>query len=173
MVTHLAILNYMDTFLDEFRAALISFFETLNADQNWRGKEREIISRFAFSNLISLVRPGTALHSPGQIGIEVRVIQTAVTDTNKKEVCKDLIIWQSPHKTAFFEPYESPLMIIEWKYNEAGYEDDIEWLKGYVAVYPDTVGVAVNIVKNDGYSVTVSLVRNGDSIQVDEGWINL
>jgi hypothetical protein len=41
----------------------------------WWGKEREALSLFAFSHLIHRCSPETALFDPGQIGLEVRVVQ--------------------------------------------------------------------------------------------------
>lgn len=140
-----------------FKREILSFATTLK-NEAWIGKEREIISRFVFSNLLRVIQPNTAFYSSSQIGIEVRVKQTYQTDESKNEVCKDLVIWKTEYKTVFSDPYESPLLIVEWKYGiEYISNYDVEWLTNYIKIHPDTLEIAISI--NSDYRVNAALIE--------------
>jgi len=151
------------------------FFKIIKTER-WFGKEREIVSRFAFTNLLNLVKPNTKLYSPGQIGIEMRI--KGVEGINKKpEVCKDLLIWKFPYQTVWSED-KAPIVIIQWKHwkkdnepkKDLEYKEDIEFLQGYVKNH-DTVGIAVKIKirepkigipkEDDDYSLEAALIEKG------------
>jgi hypothetical protein len=158
----------MKSIVDLLHSEIASFFNAIKSEK-WIGKEREMVSRFAFSNLVNLVSPGTSLYSSGQIGIEVRVEQ--VNDVGKKEVCKDLIIWKFPYQTVWSED-KNPLVILEWKCNNGKiFQGDVDWLQKYVGVYPGTVGIAINIDNKQAWSLKAALVKTGEPVDME--WINL
>lgn len=100
------------------RACLHSIFDEISAAE-WRGREREIVSRFCFGYLI---------HSfnSDQLGMEVAVPQLSLvelqeckpdTKKHKRDVCKDVVIWPQPKMVTFdhdWEPSYQPLAVIEW-----------------------------------------------------------
>jgi len=158
----------MQNLLDLIQKEIISFFTTIK-NEKWFGKEREIISRFAFSNLLDLVNADARFYSPGQIGIEVRVKQ--IDDSGKKEVCKDLVVWKFPYQTAWSQD-NSPLLIVEWKCNNKNiFKGDADWLEEYVRQNPATIGIAVNIDNKGEYSLKAALIENGKPVDME--WINL
>jgi len=83
-------------------------------------RERELVSLFAFGPLLSVTRRGAPLHDPRQIGIEVAIPQRAsrAGERLKRDVCKDLVIWEEPARTTWGPTGEErlfPLAVIEWK----------------------------------------------------------
>jgi hypothetical protein len=136
-------------------------------NEQWFGKERELVSRFAFSKLIKNIGCCEQLFDPAQIAIEVRVKQ--ITENGKKEVCKDLIIWSQPNQTVWGK-YNVPLCIMEWKHrNKLPYEYDIDWLEKYTSVYKDCFGIALNVENEGNYQLKAVLVEDGrrqDTIHV-------
>lgn len=127
--------------------SLSSFAEELIAT-GWYGREREVVSYYAIGHLIRLCRPGTILHDPTQVGIEVAVPQLGGGD-KKAQVCKDLVIWPRPHMTCWDverQPTVAPLAVIEWKANMPSiYGPDVEWLKAFTGRWPGTVGYAITV----------------------------
>lgn len=155
----------MNELLNAVKQALIRFIEEIKME-NWFGKEREIISRFAFTNLLEQT---VTIIQPSQIGIEVRVRQ--ITGKGKKEVCKDLVIWKFPFQTVWSKQSSVPMMIIEWKHNQGTPNQiDIEWLKQYTFMNSDCIGVAVNVDTNPEYRLVASLINNG--VVKEEKWID-
>lgn len=156
-------------FTEKLKTKLEQFIDEIHQER-WYGKERELINRFVFNHLINMVENGTDFYSPAQIAIEGRVKQNLHPGGNqKKEVCKDLVIWRQPNQT-IWTGEEDPLIIIEWKFNKDGqlYEKDIEWLKDYTRSNMTTKGVAVSIGKD--YTSRAVLISLGEVI--NENWIN-
>ncbi len=148
---------------------LTDFFSEIQKDE-WVGKERELVSRFAFSKLVSNINSIPEFYNPAQIGIEVRVKQTP--GLNKKEfVCKDLIIWKEPNSTAW-TTNNIPLVIMEWKHNNGEpYKNDITWLEEYTDLNKSCFGIAVNIDTKKQYQLTATLIEKGKTIE--ENWLML
>jgi hypothetical protein len=133
-------------------SSLTTLAEDLSA--GWMGRrEREVVSLFCFGHLLRHCRPGTFLHDPAQIAIEVAVPQisgqTSLTDKpiSKNQVCKDIVIWPGPRMTCWDSagaPTVRPSSILEWKHNESdvsGY--DVRWLEEFSASNDDFIGYAV------------------------------
>jgi hypothetical protein len=133
-------------------------------DEQWFGKERELVSRFAFSKLVSNIGCCEQLFHPAQITIEVRVKQVTKGKKVKNEVCKDLIIWGQPNQTVWGKngEYNVPLCIMEWKHrNKSLYEKDVVWLEHYTASFNDCFGVALNVENEKKYEIQAVFVENG------------
>lgn len=138
---------------NELRQLISAFFIDVKKE-HWFGKEREMISRFAFTHLIK-----SKLLSPEQIGIEVRVKQ--VNTGGKKEVCKDLIIWKYPNQTVWSKE-NTPLCIMEWKHgNKKPSISDINWLRRFSKKHPACFGIAINIENKPYYAIQATMIENG------------
>ncbi|MGZ5244629.1 MAG: hypothetical protein ACXWEY_10890 [Bacteroidia bacterium] len=163
-------------FQNKLKELLIEFFEEIKAE-NWFGKEREMVSRFAFSKLVKNVGCCDEFFDSAQIGIEVRVEQNPADDINlkqKNEVCKDLIIWQKPNQTFWSNP-NIPLCIMQWKHNfHVPYMQDILWLKQFTQINPSCFGIALNIdldnERKRQLQLNATLIQSGS---VTENWINM
>ena len=144
-------------FIHHMQRMLTEFIDEINHD-DWIGKERELISRFAFSKLVPNVGCDKVFYDAAQIGIEVRVKQVR---KGKNDVCKDLIIWKYPHQTVYSSD-NVPLLIMEWKYNSKKPSDyDIDWLIDYTQLNLTCTGIALNIEKTDTYLLEAVLIREG------------
>jgi hypothetical protein len=94
------------------KQSIEDFFNAVVRDE-WRGREREVVSLYAFEFLASRAG-GSGLRSPAQIGIECAVPQ--VLANGKRQVCKDLVIWPEPRMTVRDEdgrPTRTPSLIVE------------------------------------------------------------
>lgn len=130
-------------------------------NEGWFGKERELVSRFAFSKLVKNIGCCEQLFDPGQIGIEVRVKQ--IKENGKKEVCKDLIIWGEPNQNVWSEN-PVPLCIMEWKHrheHQFPFEYDVDWLEKYTASYNNCFGIVINVENESRYQTKAVLVEYG------------
>jgi len=124
--------------------SLQSFSEGIGSLES-SGREREMISLYAFGHLVKSCHPGTVLFDTAQIGIEVAVRQLARSTSEPrrgKTVCKDLVIWRNPGMTLWKgkECLHEPLVVMEWKVNyslgnrqslaanQRGHAKDVEWL---------------------------------------------
>ena len=146
------------TFKALINKALVEFVGEIQQEK-WFGKERELISRFAFTKLIRLTGKHPLFIDPAQVGIEVRVQQ--VKGFEKEFVCKDLIIWKDKNQTAWSKD-NVPMFILEWKHNNGEPSKyDIEWLKKYTTEHPDCVGMAINVQTSPEYSLSVVMVESG------------
>lgn len=163
-------------FADTIRQSLEECFDHIRVS-GWKGRERELVSLYAFSFLQKHCALDTIFHDPGQIAIECAVMQ--VTDGGKERVCKDLLIWPKPHMTVWSSPDDAPLLIMEWKargtntVTEAGMKNalraDVEWLKTYTAKHPATLGITVGIdVTPERQSIIANMV---DGNTVTENWL--
>jgi hypothetical protein len=84
-------------------------------DRPWFGREREVVSLYAFGHLQRYCREGGVLSDPTQIVLEGAVPQ--LPGPNRKQlVCKDLVIWPKPRMTCWNEeqePAHYPIAIVE------------------------------------------------------------
>ena len=166
----------MDELQQTLRIALRDFFAAI-ASGDWRGREREAVSHFAFGYLLTHCRPGGVLKHPAQIGVEVAV--PGVPGLNPKpQVCKDLVIWGRPGETCWdreWRPTNAPLAILEWKCHRTRVAQehsphDLEWLVAFTRRWPSTVGYVVRL------SLT-SRARRLDAARVfrgvvEDGWLS-
>lgn len=105
----------------------------------WHGRENELVNLFAQHCLPAEMQPGGCLQSQSQVAVEVAVPQ--VTNSSKKYVRKDLVIWPEPLMTAWSG---IPAAIIEWKRDQIRHcSTDIEWLEQFTERFPMTVGYSV------------------------------
>lgn len=159
---------------------LPSLIEEVSAP-HWTGRrEREVVSLFCFGHLLHQCRPGTFLHHPTQIGVEVAVPQvpgqTALSKkaTSKGQVCKDIVIWPQPRMTCWNAAGEAtvrPVSIIEWKHNQSKVSViDVKWLTEFSTGSADFVGYAVctNRPNVRGFRLSCTRVFRG---QVQPRWL--
>ena len=163
------------------RESLIAFASELRS-RSWTGRrEREAISLYAFGHLLKQVRPGTFLHDPAQIGIEIPVPQIATLDqTNnrivkKAQVCKDLVIWPRPGMTCWDQsgnPTFSPAAILEWKFGVESIDKyDLDWLTEFSIEHTDFIGFAISANRpGKSFLMKVAKVYNGTA---DRNWLCL
>ena len=152
------------------RLALTSF-ATRAFDPNWRGREREAISLFAFGYLLEHFNGREPLRDPAQIGIEV-CVPGVKAENEKGRVNKDLVIWSDAAMSTFNEERRavySPLCIMEWTTFRTGrsrrraWEYDIRWLESYTKEWPDCTGYAVALLVNPpAPTLRVARVQRGD-----------
>jgi hypothetical protein len=125
----------------------------------WQGREREVVSLFAFGFLAPSCRPTRVLHHPGQIGLDVAV-QQIDGDRRKKLVCKDIVLWDKRYKTCWDikgEITNNPIAIIEWKARtDVISKYDEEWLKQYSRDRDDFIGFAVSFNPNGLHTKVVA-----------------
>ena len=153
--------------------------ELLRGD--WKGRrEREVVSLFCFGHLVQKCAPGSVLHDPSQISIEVAVPQiSGQTDlttkaANKAQVCKDIVLWPRPRMVAWDDlgkAMVSPMSILEWKHNEGAVSDyDVSWLCHFSAERPDFVGYAVcSNLPAKGFTLSCTRVVLG---QREDRWLH-
>lgn len=142
--------------------------DVLTGEAEWRGREREAISLYAFGYLAHHCEPGTVLYDATQIGIEVAVPQ--LEGRGKPQVCKDLVVWSSPRQTVWDkrkQPTNRPLAILEWKRRSAlGATRDVAWLTEFSKGSRPFVGYS--IVFELGGPLTLSRIRGGVVDEVRE-----
>ena len=103
------------------KTSLREFIKGINAEK-WVGRENEAVNVFVFSYLLKKIKDGAILFNPGQIGIEVAVPQINFNkekSKNKRQVRKDLVIWEKPFMTCFNKdkkPENYPIAVLEWKF---------------------------------------------------------
>jgi hypothetical protein len=131
----------------------------------WHGREREVVSLFAFGFLVPRCHPKGPLREPTQIGLDVAVAQ--ITGPGRKaHVCKDLVIWPEPAGTCWDlpgGPTRKPLAILEWKARTDSMSDyDEAWLRAYSEKSPEFCGYAVSIYpRGTQTTLSVSRVKTG------------
>jgi hypothetical protein len=112
----------------------------------WYGREREVVSLYAFGHLQALFREGSVLHHPAQIALDGAVPQLPGPD-RKDLVCKDVVIWPEQGMTCWNkdkEPVNFPIAIVEWKVNKPKVSQrDVKWLCDFSAEKKHFVGYAV------------------------------
>lgn len=151
------------------KQALIDFFQEI-AHEKWPGKERELVSRFAFSTLVNKTSIVPEYFNSAQIGLEVRVQQ--IPGENKKEfVCKDMVIWKEPNSNVWTR-FNSPIAVIEWKHNNGRPSKyDVGWLQEFTKINTNCIGIAINIDNKESYNLNSALIKKGEV--VDEKWLEL
>ena len=153
------------------RASLERFAQHVQ-DTGWFGKEREMVSYYALGFLAKECRVGSVLFDPGQISVEVRV--PGIKDfTKKKQVCKDLLVWERPGMTCWNERRESvlaPLVIMEWKDElTKDFAYDVEWVRRFSEDRPDFLGITVALhLARQGAELRCCATRNG---LVESNWL--
>jgi hypothetical protein len=158
------------------QASLTSLIDDIGAAA-WTGRrEREVVSLFCFGHLLRYCRPGTFLHDPTQIAIEVAVPQLATQTqltgkaTSKGQVCKDVVLWPRPRMTcwnAAGAPTIRPACVLEWKHEEGDVSSsDVEWLAAFSAGSEDFVGYAVCTSRSGacGFRLSCTRVYQGQSM---------
>ena len=115
-------------------------------DSSRFGRDREVVSLYAFGHLMQYCDPDGFLRHPTQIMIESAVPQ--IDGPNRKKlVCKDLVIWPEPGMNCWNEarePVHFPAAIMEWKVNMTVVSsDDTTWLCEFSGSLSDFVGYAV------------------------------
>jgi hypothetical protein len=153
--------------------------ELLRGD--WKGRrEREVVSLFCFGHLVQKCAPGSVLHDPSQISIEVAVPQIrgqadlTAKAGNKAQVCKDIVLWPRPRMVAWDDlgrAIVSPMSILEWKHNEGAISEyDVRWLCQFSAERPDFVGYAVcTNLPAKGFTLSCTRVALG---QREDRWLH-
>lgn len=117
---------------------------------DWHGRENEVVNLYAHRFLAGQMKPGRALRSLRQVGIEVAVRQ--VNGSRKKYVRKDLVIWPEDDMTVWTEG-ACPAAIIEWKRNSNSQSrSDAEWLRAFRRRFPSTIcyTACTNLVTSRG-----------------------
>ena len=149
-------MNAVNDLDDILTQAFSSFLAELPSD--WHAKERDCVSRFVFGHLINESKEGTAVESPGQLGIEVAVKQPEGVG-EKRTAHKDLVIWREPFQTSWDEDFDAvavPHAVVEWKVERKGKKEntahDIEWLEAFSIENPKSVG----------YSTYLRFPKHGD-----------
>jgi hypothetical protein len=138
--------------------SLQSFYQDISSP-DWCGREREMISLFAFGHFARHCIPNSSL-SLNHIGIEVAVKQLPRNNSHpgrRSTVCKDFVIWPQPNMTLWNSERQvhfEPIAIMEWKVNHHFSRNahsknrgenllDIEWLQKKSISVPDLIGYAV------------------------------
>ncbi len=163
-------MNEIDDLIQE---SLASFSKFLDAG-GWSGRrEREAVSLYAFEHLLPVVKADSIFHSPGQMGIEVPVPQIRSGARQKRQVCKDLVLWPEPAMTCWDsdgDPTVAPMAILEWKYGSTvANQSDVAWLKSFTSSYPDCTGYAIVVrIARDTGLITCTRVYRGVS---ERNWL--
>jgi hypothetical protein len=153
------------------RGSLIDLADFV-AKNNWRGREREVVSLFAFGFLVPRCQVGGPLQNPTQIGLDVAVPQ--LPGKNRKAlVCKDLVLWEESAGTCWDKAgnaTRTPIAILEWKAGTTNHSKHDElWLQAYSSNHRNFTGYAVSLnPKGMQTSLSVSLARNGVT---NKSWI--
>lgn len=166
--------------LDTEIYSALSVFATEILESSWDGRrEREAVSTFAFGPLLERINPDGFLTDPTQIGLEVpvpQVVLPAEDGTGKKrQVCKDLVIWENPRMTCWDsedDPTIPPSAILEWKFSTNGIsERDVRWLTAFTSEYPDCTGYAVTANRpGSPFILSCTRVSGGDA---EPEWLHL
>lgn len=138
--------------LDPLLTQSLTAFQSDLKRLNWKGRERETVSLFAFGYLAPYVAQERPLSTP-QLDID-----------GKEHVCKDLVIWPKRAMTVWddsWEPKKNPAAILEWKVIRPGirasgfkdglYQDDTNWL---------TIFSRQSRSPFSGYCITLNLANN-------------
>ena len=162
---------YTDALDNLIRDSLLDLTKFV-ARTNWRGREREAVSLYAFGFLVPRCRPDGPLSDPTQIGIDVAVRQLPGTG-RKTLVCKDLVLWPTAAGTCWDENGQAtrgPLAIIEWKARTKDLSNyDESWLLGFSAGRPDFLGYAVSLCPNGAQTTLAASQVRGR--QLTRGWL--
>ena len=131
----------------------------------WYGREREVVSLYAFGHLQTLCRESSILHHPAQIALDGAVPQLPGPG-RKRLVCKDVVIWPVPRMTCWNEdrqPVNYPIAIVQWKVNRPQVSPgDVKWLCRFSAARERFVGYAVCLdLEQRRFRLSCTRVHNG------------
>lgn len=166
--------------IDEIvRNSLTDFVEDIFGS-NWKGREREAVSLYAFGYLQRHVHGNSILRDATQIGIEVAV-PSWKEDNKKRQVNKDLIIWTEPKQTCWDSQWNLsnyPLVVMEWKVFHRGKTRpsmcirDVDWLQKYSERHQGLfVGYAVSLdLRERHFRLCVARAERG---RVSNEWLLL
>jgi hypothetical protein len=159
--------------LDEtLRTAFADFHARLTSPgTQWFAKERDCVNRFAMAHLVPACSPGSVLHDPAQIGIEMAVKQPSGVGA-RPTAHKDLVIWDEPCVACWSPemlPDRSPLAVLEWKAQRPtaatqNTEKDREWLTAFSRDNPGSVDYSVFLEWAEG-----GLLRRMEVSRCSEG----
>ncbi len=159
------------------RDSLTSFAQVA-LDPDWRGREREAISQYAFGHLLSCFDERMPFIHPGQIAIEA-CVPGLEGENPKGRVNKDLVVWASHRSAATWDESwkvaRSPRCIIEWTFARNGsrwlraWEYDINWLCAHTSKWRGCTGYAVALLRVPSEPrLLAARVANG---HVNLGWL--
>lgn len=164
--------------IDEIiKQSLSKFIEDIRTN-SWLGREREAISLYVFAHLLKFCNDGSFLYDPAQICIESPVPQLVGADKkHKRQVCKDLVIWQRPMMTCWDEqrkPTKYPIVIMEWKTIGFGgannnklfkvSANDVKWLERFSAGLSNFIGYATCLdIGKEKYRLSCTRIFKGAS----------
>ena len=124
----------------------------------WKAKETNWVSYFAFKYLVPRCRPGTTLSHTAQIGVEVPVPQLSkfgrrAVPFDRRTVRKDIVIWSIPGGTCWDDKWSAsihPLAILEWKVHRPPRKNPLvsqerEWLREYCMMNTSVLAYAIEV----------------------------
>lgn len=158
------------------------------SQHSWYGREREIVSLYAFGHLLPLCSASSVLFDPTQIGIEVAVPQLKAESNRRLKtlICKNVVIWSRPKMTCWnteSDCFQYPLAVLEWKSVNridgatqrkrklTEYQSDVEWLRRTSELARGFVGYAVLIFQDSGKPTLKCSRAFNDS--VEDKWLVL
>jgi len=138
------------------RTSLAAFVADATAEQ-WQGKERDCVNRFAMGYLVRACGKHHFLKHATQIGIEMSVAQPS-REGVRRTAPKDLVIWRRPWSACWDDDENAavaPLAVIKWKVSrgrKSGRDTthDMAWLRGFARANPQSVGYSVAMRFRDG-----------------------
>jgi len=133
------------------RTSLTAFVADATAEQ-WQGKERDCVNRFAMGYRVAACGKHHFLAHPPRIGVEMAVAQPSRVGV-RPTAPKDLVIWRRPWSTCWDDDENAalaPLAVIEWKVSRGrkGGRDttyDEAWLRAFTRANPKSVGYSVAV----------------------------
>ncbi len=137
------------------RRAFLRCAEDIRKDQ-WYGKERDCVQRFAMGYLVDACGTHHFLQHPTQIGIEMPVAKPP--DVGKRRSApKDLVIWHNKWPKVWdaqWNPAMTPIAVIEWKVSRGKKggkkkDHDEKWLRSFTTSKPSSVGYSVMLRFDD------------------------
>ncbi len=138
--------------LDRLLQTSLADFVTDATSEQWQGKERDCVNRFAMGYLVDACGRHHFLKHATQIGIEMSVAQPSRVGV-RPTAPKDLVIWRRPWSTCWDNDENAalaPLAVIEWKVSRGrkGGRDtthDATWLQAFTKANPKSVGYSVAV----------------------------
>ena len=133
------------------RDALPQFIAKIEQD-DWQGKERDCVNRFAMGYLVPACGKHPFLQHPTQIGVEMSVRQPSRVGA-RPTAPKDLVIWRERWPRLWDDEEKAvlaPLAVLEWKVSRGakGGRDtthDTKWLRGFAKSNPKSVGYSIAV----------------------------
>jgi hypothetical protein len=154
--------------LDRLLSATFPRFVDDIVREEWQGKERDCVNRFAMGYLVDAcyTKRVPFLKHPTQISIEMPIGKPDTVGI-KKSLSKDLVIWRKPWASCWdkdWSPSLAPLAVIEWKVSRGSKggkkaEHEKAWLRDFATSNHRSVGYAVSLRfdgLNPGCQITVA-----------------